>query len=39
MERDGYTMADVNQLEGSSVTRQLNALCKTALADRPKDVA
>jgi hypothetical protein len=30
MEREGYTMADVNQLEGTSLTRQLNTLCKQA---------
>lgn len=32
MEREGYTMADVNQLEGTSLTRQLNGLCKLAKA-------
>lgn len=30
MEREGYTMADVNQLEGTALTRQLNDLCKQA---------
>lgn len=32
MEREGYTMADVNQLEGTALTRQLNDLCKQARA-------
>lgn len=39
MEKDGYTMADVNQLEGTSLTRQLNGLCREAMARLPKTAA
>ena len=30
MEKEGYTMADVNQLEGTALTKQLNGLCREA---------
>ncbi|QDH74585.1 hypothetical protein [Brevundimonas sp. M20] len=39
MEKSGYTMADVNQLEGTSLTRQLNGLCRAAQADMAKTAA
>ncbi|MFC7377302.1 hypothetical protein [Brevundimonas sp. GCM10030266] len=39
MEKSGYTMADVNQLEGTSLTRQLNGLCREAQARLPKTAA
>lgn len=43
MEKEGYTMADVNQLEGTSLTRQLNGLCREARnrldAEHLKDAA
>ncbi|WP_420472171.1 MULTISPECIES: hypothetical protein [unclassified Brevundimonas] len=39
MEKDGYTMADVNQLEGTALTRQLNGLCREAMARLPKTAA
>lgn len=39
MEKDGYTMADVNQLEGTSLTRQLNGLCREAQSRLPSAAA
>lgn len=30
LEKEGYTIADVSQLAGVGITRQLNALCRLA---------
>ena len=30
LEREGYTISEVAQLAGASVTRQLNGLCRSA---------
>lgn len=39
MEREGYTICEVMQLQGRSVTNQLNGLCRAASASGDAEVA
>jgi hypothetical protein len=34
LEKEGYTVAEVYQLQGAAITRQINDLCRAAQAER-----